>query len=87
MNRLEHIILQMLSVLHHMPDGQCGEGVLKSSVDLLVKPNLLHTEFKAALSHAEQNKWILGIRPKLGAIKWSITDVGRAEYLQNAQNE
>jgi hypothetical protein len=80
--RTELIIRKALEVLHNMPDGQCLEGVLKSSIDLLVKPNALWSEFNDAMHFAEQNHWVLGIRPKLGAVKWSITDPGRAEYLK-----
>jgi len=83
MNRVQQITLKLLEVLHTMPDGQCAEGVLKASIDLLIHPNSLRSEFVEAVEFAESNDWILGIRPMLGATKWSITDAGRAEHLKN----
>ena len=83
MNRVQLITLKLLEVLHTMPGGQCAEGVLKGSIDLLIHPNSLRSEFDEALQFAETNDWILGIRPVLGATKWSITDAGRSEHLKN----
>ena len=80
--RLEFILLKLLEVLHSMPDGQCAEGVLKASVDLLIRPNSLVTEFQEALDVAEKNGWILGVRPTFGAVKWTLTDTGLAEFLK-----
>lgn len=81
--RTELIIRNVLAVLHSMPGNQCAEGVLKASVDLLIAPNSLQSEFRDALSIAENNNWVLGIRPRLGSVKWSLTDEGQAEHLKS----
>jgi hypothetical protein len=83
--RTESIVSAILQVLHGMEDGQCAEGVLKSSVDLLVTPNTLKAEFDEAVLFAEARKWIIGLRTDFGAVKWSITDSGTARHLKNVQ--
>jgi hypothetical protein len=80
--RIDQIVLRLLAVLHVMPNGQCSQGVLKASVDLQVHPNTLESEFAEALAFAQTEKWIIGVRPALGPVKWSITDAGRAQHLQ-----
>ncbi len=81
-DRTHIIILRTLEVLRNMPDGLCSDGVLKSSVDLLVTPNTLVSEFREAIRTAEARNWILGVRPEHGDVKWSLTDGGTAYLLK-----
>ncbi len=85
MSRDELLILKMLEVLSSMPDGQCNAAVLKASVDLLIKPNTLASEFEGAVRAAETQNLVIGIRPRFGAIKWKITDLGRAEHIESSK--
>jgi hypothetical protein len=80
--RIENIIRKILDVLYTMPGGQCNESILKSSVDLLITPNSIITEFREALAFAEKQNWVIGLRPTLGPLKWTITDMGKAEHLK-----
>lgn len=82
MKRTHLIVLRVLEVLRNMPDGLCAEGVLQSSVDLLVTPNTLASEFREAIKTAESRNWILGVRPEVGDVKWSLTDAGTAYLLK-----
>lgn len=81
-SRTETIVRRILEVLTTMPDHQCRVGVLKASVDLLIRPNALESEFAEALVFAEAQRWVLGVRPALGAVKWTLTDLGHAEVLK-----
>ena len=81
--RRDTIVLRLLEDLDASIDGQCYQGILQSSVDLRVTPNTLDSEFQDALAFAQSRKWIVGIRPEMGSVKWSITDLGRAVVIQS----
>lgn len=76
-NRDESIIRAVLQVLDLL-DGDASETIVHAEVNLRVKPNALLMELDRGLGHCEARRWIVGVRPELGATKWSLTDKGRA---------
>lgn len=76
------IVKHILSSLKSMDGGQAGEKLLHASVNLLIRPNALVSEFTTALNACEENRWINGIRPRIGAVKWNLTDLGQAALLE-----
>jgi hypothetical protein len=82
-NRRDQIIEAILGALDNMDGEQCREPILFASLEKLVPPPLRVSEFEAALRHCEVRRWILGLRPELGSVKWKLTDKGKAVYLEN----
>ncbi len=76
------IVKFILRNLRNLDGGQAGEILLHASVNLNIRPNALLSEFKTALEACEQNHWVIGIRPRIGPVKWSLTDLGQAALLE-----
>jgi len=82
-NRRDQIIKAILGALDNMDGEECREPILFASLEEAVPPPLRVSEFDAALRQCEVRRWILGLRPKLGSVKWTLTDKGKAVYLEN----
>ncbi len=82
-NRRDQIIETILGVLDKMDGEPCREPILSAGLGEAVHPPLLVSEFDAALRHAEARRWILGLRPNLGSVLWTLTAKGKAVYLEN----
>ena len=80
--REEMIVLAVLKSLKTLEGYSVPEAVLHAEVNLRVIPNARLSEFDQALKLAETKRWILSVRSKLGAVKWSLTDEGMAAYLE-----
>ena len=82
-NRRDQIIEAILGALDGMDGEPCREPILFAGLEKAVPPPLRVSEFDAALRHCEVQRWILGLRPQLGSVKWKLTDKGKAVYLEN----
>ncbi len=82
LERRDQIIEAILGVLDKMDGEPCREPILSASLAKLVPPPLLVSEFNAALRHAEARRWILGQRPNLGSVLWTLTAKGKAVLLE-----
>jgi len=81
-NRRDQIIEAILGALDNMDDEPCREPILFAGLEKLVPPPLRVSEFEAALRQCEVRRWVLGLRPELGSVKWSLTDKGKAVLLE-----
>lgn len=84
MDREQKIIKAILEVLDTQ-DAQIGEVLLHAEVNLRIKPNAMLGEFEKCLRLCAdpENRWIIGIHPRLGgATKWNISDAGRAALIE-----
>jgi len=81
-DREQLIITTLLRCLDRLEGGPALETILHAAVNLNLKPAALLSEFESALRACESRRWIAGLRTKLGNVKWSLTDAGKAVLLE-----
>jgi len=77
-DREQLIITTLLRCLDRLEGGPALETILHAAVNLNLKPPALLSEFEWALRVCESRRWIQGLRTRLGNVKWSLTDAGKA---------